>query len=162
MTGGRRRPEDLEDYAPLGVVRIVPEPPTPDEAATLQLLEGFKRGMAFRRNLQRALRWLNVSFAEWRVLEATSRLNRQKRAPVSHLEVARELQLGEGSVSRLMWRLSRRGLVSHDLDGLGLEYRVLMTDESERIVAAAYLVAAGVASGARARDAAPLSRGARA
>lgn len=102
--------------------------------------------MKFRRRLQRLLRPLHVSFAEWRLLEATWRLIQDKAAPVSHLEVARELALGEDSVSRLMWRLSGKGLVSHDLDGLGLCYRVLLTDKSEHVVAAAYRLAVSAAS----------------
>lgn len=126
-----------------------PPPPTPDEVATSLALDRFKRAMAFRRRLQRLLRPLDVSFAEWRLLEATGRLIRDKHAPVSHLEVARELALGEDSVSRLMWRLSRKGLVSHDLDGLGLCYRVLMTDKSERVVAEAYGLAVVAAERAR-------------
>jgi predicted transcriptional regulator len=146
MTGGRRRAEDLEQYEPLGVAPRVLPPPSLDEVTTLSALDRFKRAMGFRRALQRTLRVMDVSFAEWRVLEATSRLIRQKDAPVSHLEVSRELALGEDSVSRVMWRLSRRGLVSHDLDGLCLSYRVLMTDESERLVAAAYALAVVAAS----------------
>jgi predicted transcriptional regulator len=144
MTGGRRRAEDLEDYQPLGVVAPAEAPATVDEVTTLQALDRFKCAMRFRRSVQRALRQSEISFAEWRVLEASARLIRKKREPVSHLEVARELELGEGSVSRLMWRLSRRGLVSHDLDGLGLNYRVLMTTKSKQLVAAAYAIAAGV------------------
>ena len=101
--------------------------------------------MKFRRQVQRSLRALDVSFAEWRVLEAACRLIRLKDRPVSHLEVSRELALGEDSVSRMMWRLSERGLVSHDLDGLCHAYRVLLTDESERIVAAAYALVAETA-----------------
>jgi DNA-binding MarR family transcriptional regulator len=145
MTGGRRRPEDLNDYPPLGVVSHPPPRPTAHEVKTLRALARFKQAMTFRRQLQRSLRALDVSFAEWRVLEATGRLIRLKNSPVSHLEVSRELALGADSVSRMMWRLSGRGLVSHDLDGLCHTYRVLLTDESERIVAAAYALVADAA-----------------
>jgi hypothetical protein len=79
----------------------LPEP-TPDEVGTLQALAGFKRAMRFRRLLQRSLRSLGITFAEWRVLEATRRLWRLTEVPVSHLQVARELELDEASVSRLM------------------------------------------------------------
>lgn len=144
MTGGRRRAEDLERpwYAP----PIPKRAPTPDEVATLAALDRFKCAMRFRRKLQRALRHLDVSFAEWRVLEAISRLFEQTAEPVSHLAVARELDLGEGSVSRLMWQLSRRGLVSHDLDGLALSLRVLVTSKSEQLMTAAYAMAARTGS----------------
>lgn len=80
------------------------------------------------------------------MLEATSRLYFRKGDPVSHLDVARELDLGESAVSRLMWQLSRRGLVSHDIDGLNWSYRVIMTNASEPLVAQAYEIATSVAA----------------
>ena len=119
---------------------------TPDELATLAALDRFKRAMGFRREMQQALKPLSISFAEWRLLEASSRLIQQTAEPVSHLEVARELDVGEGCVSRLMWRLAGRGLVDHDLDGRGLQYRVLMTNESEGLVAEGYVLAAAAGS----------------
>jgi Mn-dependent DtxR family transcriptional regulator len=101
--------------------------------------------MRFRRKLNRALRPFEISFAEWRVLEATSRLFRQTGDAVSHLDVSRDLDLGESSVSRLMWKLSRRDLVSHDLDAWGLYLRVLMTEQGERLVVEGGEVAAQLA-----------------
>ncbi|MES1188119.1 MAG: hypothetical protein ABUL60_30150 [Myxococcales bacterium] len=141
MTGGRRRPEE---YGPLPFPPPVLAAKTPDELATLAALDRFKRAMGFRRELQQALRPLGISFAEWRLLEASSRLIRQTGEPVSHLEVSRELDVSEGCVSRLMWQLAGRGLVDHDLDGLGLQYRVLVTNESEGLVAEGYVLAAAV------------------
>lgn len=141
MTGGRRRPEE---YGPLPLPPPVLAARTPDELATFESLDSFKRAMGFRRALQQALKPLGISFAEWRVLEATARLVQQTGEPVSHLEVSRELELGEGCISRLMWQLARRGLVSHDLDGWGLQYRVLTTDESERLVLEAYVLASAL------------------
>lgn len=101
--------------------------------------------MRFRRKLNRALHPLEISFAEWRVLEATSRLVRERGDAVSHLDVSRDLDLGESSVSRLMWKLSLRDLLSHDLDGWGLYLRVLVTEEGERLVAEARELAANLA-----------------
>jgi predicted transcriptional regulator len=109
-------------------------------------LDAFKRAMRFRRKLNRALRPLQISFAEWRVLEATSRLFRQSGDAVSHLHVSRDLDLGESSVSRLMWNLSRRDLLSHDMDAWGLFLRVLITEEGERLVVEAGDLAAQLAS----------------
>ena len=102
--------------------------------------------MRFRRKLNRALRPFEISFAEWRVLEATSRLFRQTGDAVSHLDVSRDLDLGESSVSRLMWKLSLRDLLSHDMDALGLHLRVLITEEGERRLAEARELAAQLAS----------------
>lgn len=118
----------------------------PGEIETLSALGSYELAMRFRRLLHRQLRSLGVSFAEWRVLEATSRLYLRTGDPVSHLDVARELDLGESAVSRVMWQLSRRGLVSHDIDGLNLCFRVLMTNESEPLVARAYEIARSVAA----------------
>jgi len=151
MTGGRRR--DAAAYeAPwwprpgIEAAGGVASAATADDLAIQSALDGYKRAMRFRRRLNRALRVLEISFAEWRVLEVTSRLISRTGDAVSHLEVSRELDLGEGSVSRLMWNLSRRDLVSHDLDAWGLCLRVFMTEQSERLVAEARELAARHAS----------------
>lgn len=104
--------------------------------------------MRFRRTLNRKLPPLGVSFAEWRLREATRRLVRVNGDAVSQQDVARELDLDESSVSRLMSRLSLRGLLSHDLDRWGLYLRVLSTTKTDRVVAAGYELAAKVAEDA--------------
>ncbi len=144
MTGGRRRPEDYEPprFAP----PILP-PFSEDEKATQSALGRFKRAMAFRRNVSRALRSLRISFAQWRTLEAAWRLIRQTDEPVSHLDVARDMELDESSLSRLMWSLSRRGLVDHDLDGRSLAYRVRVTKAGQRLIEAASRIVADRAAG---------------
>ena len=139
MTGGKRGAEVYE--------RSTFPPPeqrarTPDEVASLLALEKFKNAMRFRRTLHRLLKDLGVSFADWRVLEGLSRLVRQSGEPVSDLEVARELDLGQSSVSRLMTQLFQRGLVDSNIDAWNFSYRVLPTRKSEEIVAAAYALAA--------------------
>ena len=144
MSGGRRRAEDFGERHPF--YPWVPPAAALGEIETLAALGSYKLAMRFRRLLNRQLRPLGVSFAEWRVLEATSRLFCQTGDPVSHQDVARELDSGENSVSRLMWQLSLRGLLSHDIDGLNWCFRVRMTDESEPVVARAYELARTVAA----------------
>ncbi len=135
MSGGRRKfDEELARRLPPPLL----PPPTAEQRATAGVLEDYKLMMAFRRRVNAALRALRVSFAEWRVIEATWRLTRRSGEPVSHLEVSRDLQLDEGSVSRLMRRLMWRSIVSHDLDALNVCYRVCVTERGDEIVAAAY------------------------
>lgn len=102
--------------------------------------------MKFRRVANRALRPVGISFAEWRVLEATWRIIRRTDEPASHLDVSRELELDEGCVSRLMHALSWRSFVSHDVDALGLGYRVRLTVSGKEAVIQAYAVVARVAA----------------
>jgi DNA-binding MarR family transcriptional regulator len=102
--------------------------------------------MKFRRVANVALRPVGISFAEWRVLEAAWRIIRRTDEPASHLDVSRELELDEGCVSRLMYALSWRSFVSHDIDGLGLSYRVRLTVSGKEAVAKAYAVVARVAA----------------
>jgi DNA-binding MarR family transcriptional regulator len=144
MSGGRRRAEDFGERHPF--YPWVPPAAASGEIETLAALGSYRLAMRFRRLLNRQLRPLGVSFAEWRVLEATSRLFCQTGDPVSHQDVARELDSGENSVSRLMWQLSLRGLLSHDIDGLNWCFRVRMTDESEPLVARAYEIGRSVAA----------------
>lgn len=147
MTGGRRRPDEYESVWP---PRPSLRPPTADEAATLAALTRFMSAMKFRRALHRALRPLGISFAEWRALEATWRRTRETGEPVSQLDVARQIELDESSVSRLMGKLSERGLVSHDIDARGVCYRVIMNVKGDHLVGAAYRLAARIEARTRA------------
>jgi DNA-binding MarR family transcriptional regulator len=144
MSGGRRRAEDFGEPHPF--YPWVPPAPVAGEVETVTALSRYKLATRFRRLLNRQLRPLGVSFAEWRVLDATSRLFFRTGEPVSHQDVARELDSGESSVSRLMWQLSLRGLLSHDIDGLNQCFRVRMTDASEPLVTQAYEIARSVAA----------------
>jgi DNA-binding MarR family transcriptional regulator len=142
MTGGRRPLgyDDGDDYP--RPVRL--DLPSEDEEATASLLRSFKLAMKFRRRANRALKSLGVSFAEWRTLEATWRLIRQSRDAVSHLDVAREMELDESSVSRVMHSLSRRRLVSHGPDAFGFAWRIVLSERGEGVVASAYETIAGL------------------
>ena len=142
MTGGRR----VDEYFwPVPKIPVALPPATPDEVELVAVLARFKRAMRFRRTLQRALRPLGVSFAEWRLLDATARLIRYRDDAVSHQDISRELALDESSVSRLMDGLSERGLVSHDIDNWARCLRVRLTDESEAVVMAGNVLAVRLA-----------------
>ena len=105
-------------------------------------LRSLRLAMRFRRETNRALKVLGISFAQWRALEAAWRLIERTHDAVSHLDVSRELELDEASVSRLMHVLSRHAWVSHGPDPRHFGWRVVLTDDGEKLVAAAYSVIA--------------------
>ena len=144
MTGGRRPVEyyDGWDPRPAGVFEISRE-----AELTVAALESVKRAMRFRRKANRALRRLGVSFAQWRALEATWRLIRRTDDAVSQLDVSRELDLDESSLSRLMRALSERGLVDHRPDAWFFAYRVLVSAKGEQLLLAAYPLVLAAAGG---------------
>lgn len=113
------------------------------EAEVAAALAAYEAAARFRRRAGHALRALDLTFAEWRVLEATCRLVRERGDACSHFDVARDLALDEASVGRVMRVLARRGLVSHDVDCLGINYRVYPSAEASRLVANAYDLVAG-------------------
>jgi len=142
MTGGRR---PIEYYEEASARQRSPALPLPsaEESSTAEALRAFMLAMRFRRRANRALARLGISFAQWRVLEATWRLIRRSGDAVSHLDVSSELELDEASVSRLMHILSARGWVDHGPDLRFYAWRVWVTDAGEGIVASAYAVVAG-------------------
>jgi len=113
-----------------------------EEQSTAAALRSFRLAMRFRRKTNRALKVLDISFAQWRALEAAWRLIWRNKDAVSHLDVSRELELDEASVSRLMHVLSKRGWVSHGPDPRHYGWRVFLTDDGERLVVAACRVVA--------------------
>ena len=132
---------DEAGFWPVPKIPVALPPATLDEVELVAVLASFKRAMRFRRTLQRALRALGVSFAERRLLDATARLIHYRKDAVSHQDIARELALDESSVSGLMDGLSERGLVDHDIDAWARCLLVLLTDESEWVVAAGKVLA---------------------
>ena len=142
MTGGRR-PAEYDEPGPSWRAPP-PPPPSAEERNTFVALQRFKLAMRFRRKTNHALQRLGISFAQWRVLEATWRLIRQTGDAVSHLDVSRELDLDEASVSRLMHVLSKRGWVSHGPDLRFYAWRVFLHDEGKWLVSAGYELVASV------------------
>jgi DNA-binding MarR family transcriptional regulator len=145
MSGGKRSLEQVEIEREFGRVARPPlRLPTVDERATADALARFKHAMRFRRRVNRQLRRLGLTFAEWRVLEATSRLIETTGDAVSHLDVSNDMDLDEASISRLMTSLSRAALVDHDIDNWNYSLRVRLTEKGDELVALAYGVVASV------------------
>jgi Mn-dependent DtxR family transcriptional regulator len=87
---------------------------------------------------------LQITFAQWRALEATWRLIRERGDAVGHYDVAGAMELDEASVSRLMHVLGRQGLLSHGPDQWEYAWRVFLTDDGERVVRDGYGIVASV------------------
>ena len=143
MTGGRRPIEydERDEHVP----RSPPPVLSADEVRMAATLSKYQRAMTFRRRANRVLRALQISFAQWRVLEAAWRLTRSRDDAVSHLDVAEDLELDEASVSRVMHLLSRRGLLDHGPDNRFYCWRVIVTERGEQLCSVAREVVADVA-----------------
>jgi DNA-binding MarR family transcriptional regulator len=77
-----------------------------------EALEAWRAFMHARRALDRSLKEHGISFAQWRVLYATDRLVREYEDVVGQMEIARELEVSEATMSELLGRLARAGLVN--------------------------------------------------
>jgi DNA-binding MarR family transcriptional regulator len=75
------------------------------------VLAVWLHGVRFHRAAQRSLQKHGISFSQWRVLLATDRLQREYDDAMSQIEVARRLEMDEGTVSVAMRKLLRAGLV---------------------------------------------------
>ena len=129
--------------------------PSPDGFAVgevFQALERYKEAAQFRRRANEALRGLSLSFAHWRVLESAVRLVQRTGDACCHADVARDLALGEPCLTRTMRLLSTRGLVSHDIDNSGINYRVYPTDDGSTLIARAHSVVVAAARKERAKN----------
>lgn len=133
MTGGWKpyRDEDLPKR--YGDVR--PVVLGANELLVDELLEGWRRGLRFRRIARRVLGKVGLKFAEWQVLRGTARLVRVRDDVVSQQEVARYCILGEGVVSEAMTRLMDIGLLDVGPDAWGWSYRVLVTKKGQGLLA---------------------------
>jgi hypothetical protein len=78
MTGGRRNYDEDEWRRP--PPPVLPAP-TPEEQVAGRALGIVKSAMKFRRTANAALRPIDISFAEWRVLEAAWRIIRRTGGP---------------------------------------------------------------------------------
>jgi DNA-binding MarR family transcriptional regulator len=139
---GGRRPAEYDDERRR--VHVKRAPLSADELATAAALRSYCAAARFRRNVGRALRPLQITFAQWRALEATWRLIRERGDAVGHYDVAGAMELDEASVSRLMHVLGRQGLLSHGPDQWEYAWRVFLTDDGERVVRDGYGIVASV------------------
>ena len=108
-----------------------------DEAYVDQVLQAWVRVMRFERQVSEALRAHGLSFALFRVLEATDRSVRELGDAVSQQDVVQACTLGKSSVCSLMRTLERRGLVDIGFDQWGFAQRILLTISGEASLAGA-------------------------
>lgn len=148
MTGGRRRYNETDLYQFERELkdrrRLVLNA---DEAAADEAMAVWSRAARFRRRVQRELRPLDLTFAQWRLLDAVDRLVRERSDAVSQQDLAKRTDMDESTASAVMARLRDKGLVSYDLDAWGLCYRVLLCDGAKKLLRAARRIVV-VASGA--------------
>lgn len=116
-------------------------------------LSKYREAARFRRHAEQLLRTLGLTFASWRILEAASRLIASKGDACNHAEVARDIELDEASVLRVMRVLSRLDHVSHDIASeWKLGFRVILTEKgAERLRLASSALRASMTDGRRAR-----------
>lgn len=129
------------------------EEETGASSSVAQELAMYREAARFRRRAGRALRPLGLTFASWRVLEATIRLVAGKGDACNHAEVARDISLDEASVLRTMRLLSKLGWVSHDIASeWNYGFRVIPTASGQaQLDHANRVVAATTTDGSRAR-----------
>jgi DNA-binding MarR family transcriptional regulator len=133
MTGGRMSAEQRE-YPRSPRLQIVR---SEDEQYVDQVLRAWVRVMRFARQVRAALRSQGLSFALFRVLEATDRSQRELRDAVSQQDVVHSCGLCKSSVCSLMRTLERRGLVDIGVDEWGFAHRIIVTTSGRASLAAA-------------------------
>jgi DNA-binding MarR family transcriptional regulator len=106
---GRREPSDYDLYLEHRRRRDVVL--SLEEQRVDAVLAVWLNGVRFRRAAQRALKKHGIGFSQWRVLLATDRIQREYGDAMSQIEVARRLEMDEGTVSAAMRKLFRAGLV---------------------------------------------------
>jgi len=105
--------------------------------------------LRWERRVEAALAHLNLSFAQWLVLDCLETIRRETGDAVSQVQVGRRLELGKGSVSRWMARLDRRGLIDVAPAWPTKEYRIYLTRDGEALVAQGRVVVEMVSRSAR-------------
>ena len=98
-------------------------------------LEHWLAAMRWQRRVELALARVDLSFAQWIVLDCLAAIRRETRDAVSQVQVCQRLELGKGSVSRVMTRLHRRGLVDVAPAWPTKENRIYVTARGEALLA---------------------------
>jgi DNA-binding MarR family transcriptional regulator len=98
-----------------------------DDVCVDHVLQAWVGVMRFGRSVSEALRAHGISFALFRVLEATDRCVREMGDAVSQQDVVQACALGKSSVCSLMRTLEQRGLVEIGLDPWGFAQRITLT-----------------------------------
>lgn len=124
MTGGRVSAEQrqLPPSPRLTIVR------SEEETYVGQVLRAWVKVMRFGRQVREGLRQHELSFALFRVLEATDGSQRERQGAVSEQDVVRACGLAKSSVCSLLRTLARRGLVDADFNQWGIVQRISVTN----------------------------------
>ena len=132
MSGGPKRLEARE-YEPL-VFPVPPLVPSDEERQWDAAMQCWRRAHRFRQRAERVLRWREISFSRWQVLEATQRLIREQDDAVSQRDVSRRSDLPKSSVSELLRALKLEGLVDIRPDAWGVFDRIWVTKAGEQLI----------------------------
>ena len=94
--------------------------------------ERFRDAMAWRREVERELVDLKITFAQWTVLETARELIESTEDAVSQNDVASRAEIDRMTVSQVMKNLSNADLVDRGPDMDGRAYRIWLTKKGER------------------------------
>ena len=91
----------------------------------------------WRRNVERRLKSVGLTFPQWFVLDATHRLIQELKDAVNQNDVARSTELDRMTVSQVMTTLANQGHVDRDTEMIGRGYRILVTSRGQKTLALA-------------------------
>jgi DNA-binding MarR family transcriptional regulator len=135
VTGGKRRYTDWDHYQfDLALKRRRTLPLTSEEHLADRAMAAWAKAARFRHVVQRDLRSHDLTFAQWRVLDAVDRLVRESGDAVSQQDLATRTAMDENTVSAVMRRLLRKSHVSFDFDAWEFSYRLLLTSSGAEAV----------------------------
>lgn len=106
-----------------------------DDSACEIGLRRWQRAMRWRRRVERELRPLELTLAQWLVLDTMAKLIRETDDAVSQVQVARRLEMDKATLSQVMDALARHGLVDRGPSFPGPEYRIYLTKNGAKLAA---------------------------
>ncbi len=129
MTGGWRRGRGEAERE----VLIPPRYETKERVLN-DALSKWSQIWRLRRHANRDLKTLGTSFPQWRVLYLAEQLVRETPEGVSEQAVAERADMDVSTVSRVLQRLEKKGLVDRGMEECDFTYRVLVTDAGHRLL----------------------------
>jgi DNA-binding MarR family transcriptional regulator len=116
-----------------------PRPPrNPARApATSLAIERYLAAWRWRREVERGLKGIGLTFSQWFVLDATNRLIHESKDAVNQNAVAERTELDRMTVSQVMTTLAKVGHVDRDSDAIGRGYRIWVTAKGQKSLALA-------------------------
>ena len=97
-------------------------------------LERFREAMAWRREVEQGLAGLELTLAQWIVLDATRSLVESTKDAVSQADVAKHTEMDRMTISQVMRNLDRSGLVDRGPSLDARAWRIILTARGERAV----------------------------